>query len=309
MPAAADEVEVVVDAAVAAAARDARTAAGTMVAIVRDTPPPKREPVYESDFAKRHEERFKGVEFDWMDFQRDAAPFPLPNRADPQVSPPQEIFVTPTGGAERQLTHLGLRPAGANWNPAGTMLAFTADSTYRNEMLYGRSDVWTVTVDGAVKKLTSNPAYSYAGAQYSPDGAWILTTRSTPTDSVIAKKMDNGGPVDVVLVPAGGGSEVNLTEAWDYLPSAPFWSRDGKSVYFTGGIGGTTHLFRVAASGGKVEQVTTGQRRLSGFSYDRAQTRMAYQVGTFEAPSEIFAARLRRERRGAAHARARRLRP
>ncbi len=267
-------------------------AAGTMVAVVRDTPPPKREPVYESDFAKRHEERFKGVEFDWMDFQRDAAPFPLPNRADPQVSPPQEIFVTPTGGAERQLTHLGLRPAGANWNPAGTMLAFTADSSYRNEMVYGRSDVWTVTVEGAVKKLTSNPAFSYAGAQYSPDGAWILTTRSTPTDWVIAKKMDNGGPVDVVLVPANGGSEVNLTQAWDYLPSAPFWSRDGKFVYFTGGIGGTTHLFRASVNGGKVEQVTTGQRRLSGLSFDRNQTRMAYLVATFDAPSEIFAARV-----------------
>jgi len=275
-----------------AAGRSMPNAAGTMSAIVRDTPPPKREAVYESEFAKRHEERFKGVEFDWMDFQRDAAPFPLPNRADPQVNPPQEIFVTPTGGAERQLTHLGLRPAGVNWNSAGTALAFTADSTYRNEMVYGRSDVWTVTADGALKKLTSNPAYSYAGAQYSPDGAWILTTRSTPTDWVIAKKMDNGGPVDVVLLPAGGGREIDLTETWDYLPSGPFWSRDGKYVYFTGGVGGTTHLFRVPALGGKVEQVTTGQRRLSGFSFDRAQTRIAYQVGTFEAPSEIFASRM-----------------
>ena len=72
----------------------------------RRTPPPKRERVYESDFAKRHEERFKGVEFDWMDFQRDAAPFPLPNRVDPDINPPQEIFLTPNGGAEKQLTHL-----------------------------------------------------------------------------------------------------------------------------------------------------------------------------------------------------------
>ena len=144
---------------------------GKWVAVVRDMPPPKRERVYESDFAKRHEERFKGVEFDWMDFQRDAAPFPLPNRVDPDVNPPQEIFIAPAGGTERALTHLGLRPAGANWNHAGTMLAFSADSTYRNEMLYGRSDVWTVSTDGAVKTLTSSDEHSYAGAQFSPDGA------------------------------------------------------------------------------------------------------------------------------------------
>ncbi|HEX3867129.1 MAG TPA: hypothetical protein VHV78_10260, partial [Gemmatimonadaceae bacterium] len=258
---------------------------GKWVAVVRDTPPPKQEKVYESDFAKRHEERFKGVEFDWIDFQRDGAPFPLPNRADPQVSPPQEIFLGPDGADTHALTHLGLRPAGANWNAAGTMIAFTADSTYRDEMRYGRSDVWTVSTSGAVKKLTSSVDYSYAGAEFSPDGAWILTTRSTPTDAVIAKHMDNGGPVDVVVIPANGGREVNLTGQWDYLPSGAFWSRDGKFIYFTGGIGGTTHLFRVSPTGGPVQQVTTGQRRLSGFSYDRAQTTMAYEVGTFDAPS------------------------
>jgi len=263
---------------------------GKWVAVVRDMPPPKRERVYESDFAKRHEERFKGVEFDWMDFQRDAAPFPLPNRVDPDVNPPQEIFITPAGGTERALTHLGLRPAGANWNHAGTMLAFSADSTYRNEMLYGRSDVWTVSTDGAVKTLTSSDEHSYAGAQFSPDGAWILSTRSTSTDAVIRKKMNNGGPVDLVVLPANGGKEINLTANWDYLPQGAFWSKDGKSVYFTGGVGGTTHLFRVSVPGSVVEQVTSGQRRLSALSYDRAFARMAYQVGTFEAPSEIFVA-------------------
>ena len=172
---------------------------GKWTAVVRETPPPKREKVFESEFAKRHEDRFKGVQFDWMEFQRDAAPFPLPNAADPDVNPPQEIFLTPSGGAEKQLTHLGLRPAGANWNRDGTTLAFTADSGYRNEMRYGRSDIWTVGVDGRVARLTSGTDFSYAGARYSPDGKWLLATRSTPTDAVIAKKMDHGGPVDIVV--------------------------------------------------------------------------------------------------------------
>jgi len=263
---------------------------GKWTAVVRDTPPPKREKVYESEFAKRHEERFKGLSFDWMDFQRDAAPFPLPNRVDPDVNPPQEIFLTPAGGAEQPLTHLGLRPAGANWSHDGANLVFTADSTYRNENIYGRSDIWMVTTAGAVKKLTSSTELSYAGARYSPDGKWILATRSTSTDAVIAKKMDNGGPVDIVVFSSSGGRETNLTANWDYLPSAPFWSTDGKYIYFTGGIGGTTHLFRVSPTGGAVDQITTGERRLSAFSYDRALSKMAYQVGRFEAPSEIYVA-------------------
>ena len=269
-----------------------RSPAGNAVAVVRDTPLPPRQKVYESDFARRHEERFKGIEFDWMEFQRDGQQFPLPNTADPYLFPPQEIFLSSSDGAgtEKQLTHLGLRPDGTQWNRAGTMLVFTADSTYRNEMLYGRSDVWTVAPAGSPHKLTSNKDYSYAGAIFSPDGRLILATRSTPTDAVIAKKMDNGGPVDLVLLPANGGAEVNLTEAWDYLPSAAFWSPDGQYVYFTGGIGGTTHLFRVSPATKRVEQVTKGERRLSGFDFDRGVTKMVYQVGTFDAPSEIYSA-------------------
>src|SRR5262245_37696749 len=38
---------------------------GKWTAVVRDVPPARREKVYESEFAKRHEERFKGVIFDW----------------------------------------------------------------------------------------------------------------------------------------------------------------------------------------------------------------------------------------------------
>jgi len=276
----------------AGAGRAMQSPDGKWTASVRDTPPPKRERVYESDFAKRHEERFKGVTFDWMDFQRDGAQFPLPNTADPDVNPPQEIFLAPSGGQERQLTHLGLRPSGANWNRGGTMLVFTADSIYRDELLYGRSDIWTVTTDGVLKKLTSNQDYSYANATFSPDGNWIFAVRSTPTDAVIRKKMDNGGPVDIVLLPANGGKEVNLTETWDYLPSGPWWYPDGKHIYFTGGIGGTTHLFRVSPTGGPVEQVTKGERRISAIDYNADFTRMAYQVGTFEAPSEIWVANI-----------------
>src|SRR6185436_15105935 len=50
--------------------------------------------------------------------------------------------------------------------------------------------------------------------------------------------------------------------------------------------------FRVSPSGGSVEQVTKGERRLSGINYDKAFTKMAYMVGTFEAPSEIFVANI-----------------
>jgi len=266
---------------------------GKWVATVRETPPPKREKVYASDFEKRHEERFKGVTFDWMEFHRDAAPFPLPNAKDPEVNPPQEVFLAGAGnGAEKQLTKLALRPNGTQWSPDGTTLLFTADSQYRKELSYGRSEVWTVSTDGQVHRLTPNADYGYTNARYSPDGRWILYQKQMTLDAIIARKLDHGAAIELCVLPAGGGAEKVLTADWDYIPSGAQWSPDGKFVYFTGGVGGTTHLFRVSPNGGAVEQVTNGERRLGDFSYDKTLSKVAFTVGLYEAPSEISIANI-----------------
>jgi dipeptidyl aminopeptidase/acylaminoacyl peptidase len=266
---------------------------GKWTASVRDTPPPRRELVYASDFEKRHEERFRGVQFDWLDFQRDGQPFPVPNRVDPAVSPPQEIFLTPNEGTgERQLTRLALRPASVNWRRDGARLAFSADSGYRDERKYGASQVYTVALDGTVRRLTTDGDYAYNGARFSPDGRWILTTRQLSTDAVIRRKLNHGGATDLVIIPADGGAERNLTADWDYLPGTPAWSPDGKYVYFTGGVGGAVHVFRVSPNGGAVEQVTKGERRINGVSFDSAFTRIAYTVGLIESPAEVYAANI-----------------
>ncbi|HTK78276.1 MAG TPA: S9 family peptidase [Gemmataceae bacterium] len=267
------------------------SADGKWVASVRDTPPPKRVVAYESDFEKRHQERFKGEQFDWLDFHRDAAQFPLPNNKDVDVSPPQEVFIAAAGdnASARALTHLALRPTNLQWLNANTLI-FGADSSYRIERSYGRQAVFAVTTDGKLTDLTPNTAYDYRGAQLSPGGKWILVTRQYTTDYVIAKHLDHGGATDLVVLPASGGPEKNLTEQWDYLPGNPQWSPDGKYVYFTGGVGGTTHLFRVSPEDGAVQQMTKGERRIGDLQFDKTMTHIAYTVGTFEAPSEVWSA-------------------
>jgi dipeptidyl aminopeptidase/acylaminoacyl peptidase len=266
---------------------------GRWTASVRDTPPAKREVVYASEFEKRHEERFKGAQFDWLDFQRDGQPFPVPNRIDPEIAPPQEIFLTPNDvGGERQLTRLGLRPSSVAWSRDATRLAFTADSGYRDERKYGASQIYTVGLDGAVHRVTRDGDCNYSGARFSPDGRWILTTRQLSTDAVIRRKLGYGGATDLVLVPVNGGAERNLTADWDYLPAAPAWSPDGRFVYFTGGVGGAVHLFRVSPNGGPVEQVTKGERRINGLTFDRDFKRIAYTVGVIESPPEVYSANI-----------------
>ena len=242
-----------------------------------------------TEFERRHEERFKGAIFDWKDFQRDGQPFPAPN---PTAGSGQRIEIEPAGGGEpRVLVDMDIRPSGVVWHPAGQILAFTADAEWRNELKYNRSDLWTVTVDGTLTRVTDD-GYSYSGAEFSPDGRYMSYTRSFGTDMIIEQKLNHGGPRDIYVKPVAGGDPINLTANWDLDPGSPTWSPDGKFMYFTAGIGGETHLFRVSVPGGVVEQITKGPRRLNGISFDKAFTRIAYTVGVHHAPADVYVANI-----------------
>jgi dipeptidyl aminopeptidase/acylaminoacyl peptidase len=264
---------------------------GRLLAVVRRTPPPERERTYESDFERRHEERFKGVEFDWLGFQRDGGPFPVPDPRDPVANPPAEIFLQAAdGGDARPLTRLGLQPRDVSWSPDGRMLIFVADSAYRNERRYGQSDVWTVTTDGALTRLTNDYGIDNRSPRFSPDGQWIAFVRSLGTDRIIRDRMDNGGSTDLWIRPVAEGAEVNLTAAWPLQAGTPIWSPDSRWIYFTAQTGGSTHLFRVSPTGGVVEQVTRGERSIRDLSFDRDFKRIAYSVGRLDAPPEVHVA-------------------
>jgi dipeptidyl aminopeptidase/acylaminoacyl peptidase len=278
---------------VASALRAMVSPTGRHVAVLRSVAPARREPPALSAFEQRHEERFRGRQFDWLDFQRDGESYPVPNRADPQVMPPLELFVTADGDTTaRQLTSLGLRPTGVDWNPAGTALVFTADVHQREERKYAAAAVFLASLEGQTRRLTTGDRFHHTGARFAPDGRSVLVTRQLSTNAVIAEKLDHGGPTDLILLPVGGGTERNLTEGWDLLPSGATWSPDGRFVYFTAGIGGAVHLFRVPASGGAVQQVTTGERRILSVDFDSAMTRMTYLVGRIEAPAEVHVAQI-----------------
>ncbi len=241
-----------------------------------------------SAFEKRHEERFRGEAFDWYPFRRDRQSFPLP---DPGEQPLTEIFLAPTMGASEavQLTRLGLRPSGLRWNPDGSSVLFTADESVLDPLLYSRSDLFLVTVEGQLTRLTDD-GYTYSGAGFSPDGRWISYTRAFGSNMIIDRKLRHGGPRDLYIRPADGGEPVNLTEDWDLDAGTPMWSPDSRYIYFVTGIGGARHLFRVAPDGSGVEQVTTGERRIQGLDIDPPFRRMTYTVGEFERPSDIYVA-------------------
>jgi len=177
------------------------------------------------------------------------------------------------------------------WHPNGQMLAFIADSVWRDELKYNRPDIWTVTVDGQLTRLTDD-GYVHGDLGYSPDGKYLSYSRSFGTDMIIQKKLNHGGPRDIYIRPVSGGEPINLTASWDLDPGDTQWSPDSRFLYFTAGIGGENHLFRIHVPEGKVEQMTKGQRRLNGISFDRAMARITYTVGVHEAPGDVYVANI-----------------
>ncbi len=263
---------------------------GRWIAQAKDKPRTTSTASYANDFEKRHMDRFKGREFDWMRFQQDGQQFPTP---DPRLRPAAEITITPVGGgAAKELTSLGMRPANVSWHPNGTLIAFTADENWKDEQKYESPDIYTVTTDGKVTRVT-NDGYVWSSLAYSPDGKFLLSERTFGTDMIIKQHLNHGGSDDLILWPVGSGSSINLTEKWDLEPNAPRWSTDSAYIYFNAEKGGTTHLFRIAPrAGAVVEQVTQGERRLSGITFDKAMTKMSYTVGTYDAPSEVWVANI-----------------
>ena len=171
------------------------------------------------------------------------------------------------------------------------MLAFTADPGWRDELKYNKSDIWLVSTDGTLTRLTES-GYVHGDLVFSPDGRYLSFARTFGTDMIIDKKLNHGGPRDLYVRPMEGGEPINLTAKWDLEPGSAQWSPDSRFIYFTAGIGGESHLFRVSVPAGVVEQVTKGPRRLNGLTIDRTFTKIVYTVGVHDRPPDVYIANI-----------------
>jgi dipeptidyl aminopeptidase/acylaminoacyl peptidase len=261
------------------------------MAFAREKAEAKKDSVHISAFEQRHEERFKGLTFDWKDFQRDGQPFPAPNL---RARPAAELVVQQNDGSmARALVSTDIRPTSIAWHPEGKLLAYVADPEWRDELKYESPDLWTVTTDGQVTRLTDD-GYVYSEPAFSPDGRYLSYVRTFGTDMIIQQKLNHGGPRDLYIRPLAGGDPVNLTASWDLEPDDMQWSPDSRYIYFTAQTGGESHLFRVGASPkpSAVEQITKGARRLGNITIDRDFKTIAYTIGLLEAPAEVHAAHI-----------------
>lgn len=273
---------------------------GRWIAFVSAVPPPPApEPEYASDFERRTVERFDGRIYDWMNYRFDRRGY-LPDPRDPAATPPREVHVAPAeGGDPRKLTDLGVNASGLAWSPDARRIAFAADAHQRDEHSYERADLWVAAIDaesasetdGTTTRLTDDE-FNYSSPSWSPAGDQIVARGAEGLDVIIREARDRGAPTDLFVFDASSGERLrNLTADWDLIPGAPTWSPDGH-VYFLAGTGGNAHLFRVPATGGAVQQITRGDRRLSSFSFSANFGRVAFRATDPLRPGDVRVATL-----------------
>lgn len=261
------------------------------IAFTRAVPPATPRPApARTPFETLTDERFKGRIYDWMNARFDGRGY-LPDPRDPHATPPQELFVVSRdGGAPRQLTTQGVDVVQPSWRPDSRALVFTSNMAQRDEHVYEHADIFTVDLEGRTTRVTDD-GFDHGAPIWTADGS-IVALREQSLNQILAAKQTHGSPTDLYRFPAGGGSPVNLTAGWDYIPSAPRIAPEGRVVAFTAGVAGSTHLFRVPLTGGAVEQVTRGNRRLADASIAWDAQRVAYVAGDATHPAEVHVAAL-----------------
>src|SRR5580693_1625760 len=258
------------------------------IAFTKKTPPEAKQHEL-SPFEKQLETRFKGRMYDWMNIRFDGRGY-LPDPRDPVATPPAELYVVAReGGTARQITTLGVDVRAAAWRPDGRGIAIVADSHQRDEYSYERADLWITDLDGKIRRLTDD-GYDYDSPVWTADGGSLLFRRQQGLNQIIQARQNHGAAVKLYRMAVDSGQRKNLTADWDLIPEGPVCG--GQFVYFSADIRGDVQLFRVPTAGGRVEQITQGERSLGGFSFAAAFDRVAYTATDSQHPAEAYSARI-----------------
>ena len=186
---------------------------------------------------------------------------------------PAQVWLLPAAGGEPQaLTDFALGVAELAWSPdsarvavavptvpeeheptapvAVTRLVSKMDGTGRLGPLAVHAHV--VPVDGGQATPLTTGDVAVRGLAWAPDGERLALV------TAVHEERDLDAVSHLFTVPATGGDLEQVTQ-WSGTVAAPTWAPDGRVLVFAGAAdplaSGHTRLWRVAAEGGKPEQV------------------------------------------------------
>ncbi|MBI2834941.1 MAG: S9 family peptidase [Acidobacteria bacterium] len=173
------------------------------------------------------------------------------------------------------------------WSPDGARIAFVSDRSDRAYDQRGDPEIWVVPSEGGTPRQVCRhegqrhpklPGMGDSSPRWSPDGKTIafLAPISLQTYSKIwVTPADGSGPSRLV------GQDL------DWITSDLQWGDAGQSLYFTQGVKGEHHLFRLDAGSGALQAVTKGQRSIREAHVGPGGRRVVYVASDFKRLGDV----------------------
>ncbi|MEP7137557.1 MAG: S9 family peptidase [Chloroflexota bacterium] len=199
-----------------------------------------------------------------------------------------------TGKAKQLTDHAIWDEFNATFSPDGKSIAFFSNHASDPDLDLYAIDLFILSADGGEPRKIKTPAGSKHLASFSPDGKLIAYIGTE------GKGLDYRNECLWVVPADGSKSAKNLTEKFDFEVSgmvindfgtpetmAPVWSNSGKTIYFQVGMHGSSMLKSIGVDGENLRDVVGEGGMVSGFSFDKAQTKVAYHYGQMDDPGQV----------------------
>jgi dipeptidyl aminopeptidase/acylaminoacyl peptidase len=213
-----------------------------------------------------------------------------------------QIWVQRTGDtAKTQITRAPYSHRNATVSPDGRWVAFVADAQLRGDSIVqaerdslarlpfsqerdreirNDNDIYVIPIAGGTPRRVTTLPGSEGSLAWSPDSRQISFV-SAPHRTASSRLY--------VTDVSGSGEPRNVIGDWQYEPSLYEWTPDGE-ILMNASVGGRTALLRVAPRTGRITEVIGGRRRINGFSFDRAMSKVAFVATSVDRPTELYIA-------------------
>jgi len=208
-------------------------------------------------------------------------------------------------GESQQLTRGMYNHGSPAWSPDSKTIVFAANRSAKADE-QNWNDLWSVPAKepalslskgGALKRLTRRKGPASAPS-FSPDGKWIAffgheNEYATVTEAQVYVMLARGGKAKSLTTEYDrtlGSALATDLRSPEHAPSAPQWSKDGATIYFTATDRGASNVYSISAKGGAVKPVTRGAHHIIGYSYAPATNRLAYIASDPIHPNDVFVA-------------------
>ncbi|MBI4473782.1 MAG: S9 family peptidase, partial [Acidobacteria bacterium] len=184
----------------------------------------------------------------------------------------------------RQLTEGQFYEHSIDWSPSGDEILFVSNRESDPDRFFNY-DIFTVRVaDGTVRRLTSTESVEYRPV-WSPDGRFVAYQGTKRGLTSSETTMED---THVWVMNADGSNRREIGLAIDNRQSAPQWSADGSTLYFTVQERGVSRLYRLPLSLGRPETLLGDDNSSVGSWYLSRNGMIAYTLSTLKDQAQLY---------------------